>query len=124
MKYKILGSVAHNFSYSFLSWMNYVDNGYVFEDILIAARRANGERISVQWVPDVPPTVFLSERVLKGIAHYKSWLPEFVEKSGADLAGIREFRTDIFLKSNKQVAAEAHLVDDRGKKYVSKVIFG
>ena len=123
MKYKILGSVAHNFSHSFLSWMNYVDNGYVVEDLLIAVRKADGERISVQWVPDVPPAVSLSERVLKSIAHYKSWFPEFVERSGADVAAIREFRTDLFLKPRKQIVAEAHLVDDRGKKYVSKVIF-
>lgn len=123
MKYKILGSVAHNFSHSFLSWMNYFDNGYVYEDLLIAARKANGERISVQWVPDAPPPAFATKRVLKSIAHYKTWLPEFVEKSGTDLAGIREFRTEIFMKPNKQVAAEAHLVDDRGKTYVSKVKF-
>lgn len=123
MKYKILGSAAHNFSQSFLSWVNYFDSGYAVEDLLVAVRRADGERVSVQWVPDVPPPAFLTERVLKSIAHYKSWLPEFFEKSGTDLAGIREFRTDVFLKPNKQVAAEAHLVDDRGKKYVSIVKF-
>lgn len=123
MKYKILGSVAHNFSHSFLSLMNYFDDGYVIDDLLVAVRKANGEHVSVQWVPDVPPPAFLTRRVLKSITHYKLWLPKFVERSGADLAEIHEFRTDIFLKPNKQVAAEAHLVDDRGKKYVSKVKF-
>lgn len=122
MKYKILGSVAHNFSHSFLSFMNYFDNGYVVDDLVAAARKANGERVSVQWIPDSPPPP-LSRRVLKSIASYKEWLPEFVARSGADIAAVREFRTDIFLKSNKQVAAEAHLVDDRGKKYVSNVFF-
>ena len=123
MKYKILGSVAHNFSHSFLSFMNYIDNGYVVDDLLAAVRKADGERVSVQWVPDVPPPAFLTRRVLKSIAHYKIWLPELVERSGADLARIHEFRLDIFLRPNKQVAAEAHLVDDRGKEYVSKVKF-
>ena len=123
MKYKILRSVAHNFSHSFLSFMNYIDNGYVVDDLLLAVRKADGERVSVQWVPDVPPPAFLTRRVLKSITHYKLWLPEFVEKSGAELAVIHEFRLDIFLKPNKQVAAEAHLIDDRGKEYVSKVKF-
>src|SRR5262245_4457834 len=113
MKYKVLRSVAHNFSHSFLSFMNFVDNGYVIDDLLAAAREANGERVSVQWIPESQPPP-LSRRVLKSIVRYKEWLPEFVARSGADIAAVREFRTEIFLKSNKQVAAEAHLVDDRG----------
>lgn len=103
--------------------MNYFDDGHVVDDLLMAVRNANGERVSIQWVPDSPPPAFLTMRVLKSIAHYKSWLPRFAANSGTDIAGIREFRTDIFLKPNKQIAAEAHLVDDRGKKYVSQVIF-
>ena len=123
IKYKIFGSVAHNFSHSFLSSMNFFDDGHVVDDLVRIARDANGERISVQWMPDSPPPVFLTKRVLKSIAHYKSWLPQFAERSGADVAAIREFRTDIFMKRNHQIAAEAHLVDDRGKKYVRKVVF-
>jgi hypothetical protein len=122
-RYKLFPSVAHNFSHSFLSYMNYFDDGHVVDDLLMAARDLNGERLSVQWVPDSPPPAYLTARVLKSIAHYKSWLPLFTERSGADFAAIREFRTDIFLKPNKQVAAEAHLVDDRGRKYVRRVIF-
>ena len=124
MKYKILGSVAHNFSHSFLSYMNYLDNGYVVDDLVAAARKANGERVTVQWIPDAPPPKDLSRRVLKSIARYKTWLPDLAAQSGVDMAAIREFRIDIFLKQNKQVAAEAHLVDDRGKEHVANVYFG
>jgi hypothetical protein len=34
---------------------------------------------------------------------------------------ISEFRTDIYLKNNKQIAVEGFLVDDRGRTYVSPV---
>lgn len=47
MKHKILKSVAHNFSNSFVSYMNYTDDGYVVDDLVVLARKANGERISI-----------------------------------------------------------------------------
>jgi len=123
MKYRILNSVAHNFTHSFVSLMNYVDDGYVIDDLLQVARDANGGRISIQWIPDSPPPSSLPPRVLKSIAHRKTWLPSHVASSGAHIAAIREFRTDIYLKSNKQIAVEAYLVDDRGKEHIAKVIF-
>ena len=123
MKYRDLKSIAHNFTHSFVSLMNYVDEGYVIDDLLRVARDANGERVSIQWIPDSPPPSSLPPRVLKSIAHRKTWLPSHVANSGADIAAIREFRTDIYLKPNKQIAVEAYLVDDRGKEHIAKVIF-
>jgi len=123
MKYRILDSVAHNFTHSFVSLMNYVDDGYVIDDLLQVAREANGKRISIQWIPDLPPPEYLPPRILKSIAHRKTWLPSHVASSGADLAAIKEFRTDIFMKPNHQIAVEAHLVDDRGKEHIANVIF-
>jgi hypothetical protein len=123
MKYSVLKSVAHNFSHSFVSFMNYVDGGYVIDDLRQLARRANGERISVHWVPDSKPQKPLPQRVLKSIANYKAQLPDFVSISGASVEAILEFRTDIFLKRNKQIAVEAYLLDDRGKEHVCAVLF-
>ena len=123
MKYKILKSMAHNFSHSFLSYPNYFDNGPVIEDLLKLVRKADGQRISIQWIPESPLEGYWSPRVLKSIAHYRAWLPEHIHNSGACIEAIQEFRTDIFLKPNKQVAAEARLIDDRGKEHISKVLF-
>jgi len=123
MKYRILNSVAHNFTHSFVSLMNYVDDGYVIDDLLQVARDAKGERVSIQWIPDLPPPLSLPPRVLKSIADRKTWLPSHVANSGADISAIREFRTDIYLKPNKQIAVQAYLVDDRGKEHIANVIF-
>ncbi len=123
MKYKILKSIAHNFSHSFVSYTNYFDNGHVIDDLLKLVRKVNGQRISIQWIPETPLEGHWPPRVLKSIAHYRAWLPEHIHNSGASIEAIQEFRTDIFLKLNKQVAAEAHLVDDRGKEHISKVLF-
>ena len=123
MKYSVLKSVAHNFSHSFVSFMNYVDDGYVIDDLRQLARQANGERISIHWIPEFNRQGPLPQRVLKSIANYKAWLPDLVSSSGASVEVIREFRTDIFLKPNKQIAVEAYLVDDRGKEYICNVLF-
>ena len=123
MKYKVLKSIAHNFSHSFVGYTNYFDDGHVVDDLLQLARQANGERISIQWIPDSTCDQHWPPRVSKSITHYKKWLPTHIKNSGGQLEAIREFRTDIFLKPNKQVAVEAYLIDDRGKKHVSKVVF-
>jgi hypothetical protein len=122
MKYKLLKAIAHNFSHSFVSYMNYVDDGYVVDDLVKLAREAKGERISVQWIPHARHE-HLPSRVQKSIGYYKEWLPQHVEKAGGSLETIREFRTEVFLKRNHQIAVEALLVDDRGKKYVCNVLF-
>ena len=124
MKYKILKSVAHNFSHLFVSYMNYVDDGYVIDDLLQLARKVNGERIKINWIPDTASEQYLTPRVVNSVAGYKEWLPKFFENSGASVDVIREFRTDIFLKPNKGIKVEAYLVDDRGKEYVCNVLFG
>ena len=123
MKYKILKSVAHNFSHSFVSFMNYVDDGHVIDDLLPLVRKANGERISIHWIPDRASQNDLTPRIIKSIADYREWLPKHVENSGASIDAIREFRTDLFLKRNKQIAVQAYLVDDRGKEHVINVTF-
>src|SRR5438046_292404 len=71
MKYRNLKSIAHNFTHSFVSFMNYVDDGYVIDDLLEVAR--NGKPISIQWIPDSRPDMSLPPRVLLSIAERKSW---------------------------------------------------
>lgn len=122
INYKTLKSMARNFTHSFVSFMNYVDNGYVIDDLQQLAENANGERISIYWIPDSAPQASLPQRVVKSIGYYKDRLPEHIKNSGADVESIREFRTDIFLKSGKQVAVEAYLVDDRGKEHICNVL--
>jgi len=123
MKYKVLKAIAHNFSHSFVGYTNYFDDGHVIDDLLQLARKANGERISIQWIPESPEQAVWPARVRKSVAHYRKWLPNHVQSSGASMDAIREFRTDIYQKPNKQIAVEAHLVDDRGKEYFSNVLF-
>ena len=123
MKYKVLKSIAHNFSHSFVSFLNYLDDDYVIDDLRQLARKANGQRVSIYWIPDSKQQSQLTPRVLKSIPYWKARLPNLVTSSGADINAIKEFRTDIFIKPNKQIAVETYLLDDRDKEHVCNVIF-
>ena len=103
--------------------MNYVDSGYVIDDLRELARAAGGEHVTIQWIPESKQKSALTPRILKSIANYKAHLPRLVHDSGADLSAIEEFRTDIYLKPSKQIAVEAYLRDDRGREYVTPVYF-
>ena len=71
MKYKILKSIAHKFSHSFVRYMNYVDDGCVVDDLLQLARKANGERISIHWIPDSASQKGFNTPGSKEIAYHK-----------------------------------------------------
>jgi hypothetical protein len=121
VKYKVLKSVAHNFSHSFVSSMNYVDDGFVIDDLGELVRNNEQNRISIVWIPDRRQPAALTPRTLKSIAYWKASLPSLVKASGSDIAAISAFTTEIFLEVNKQIAVEGRLIDDRGRVYVSRI---
>jgi hypothetical protein len=121
VKYKVLKSIAHNLTHLFVNFTNYVDDEYVNTDLRKIARDLNDDRLSIIWIPDGAQDSRLTPRILESINHWKAELPQFVERSGAAMEMISEFRTDIYLKKNKQIAVEGFLVDDRGRTYVSPV---
>jgi len=121
VKYKALKSIAHNFTHSFVSFNNYVDDGYVIDDLRQLARQANGGRVRIVWIPEQTSNETLSPRILKSVGYYKAGLEKFVHTAGADISVIREFRTEVYLKPNKQIAVEGHIVDNRGRTYISPV---
>lgn len=122
MKYKNLKSMSHNFSHSFVSLMNYVDDGYVVDDLIVMAREAKGEPISVQWIPKKSyESSKFSNRVRKSIAINQDWLPKHLASHGVDESIIAEMRTDIFRTPSHQIWVKAYLKDNRGKEYEADV---
>jgi len=47
MKYKLVRSMAHNWSHSFMSGMNYLDGGFVFENVYQMARERRGAKVTI-----------------------------------------------------------------------------
>lgn len=122
MKYSVLASIAHNFTHSFVSDMNVDDEGLLRPELWQLARKARSKRISIHWLPASRQQMRLPARVLGSIARYKARLPQHCHDAGASIESILEFRTDIFLQKNGQIAIEAHLLDDRGVEHACSVV--
>jgi len=101
--------------------MNYVDEGYVIDDLRELVRRNERNRVSIGWIPERPQPDDLTPRIVKSLGFWKARLPEMVKASGSDIRAIREFSTEIFLDANKQIAVEGRLIDNRGRVYSSRV---
>ena len=43
--------MAHNWSHSFMSEMNYVDDAFVYEDVYKLARERRGEKVIINCIP-------------------------------------------------------------------------
>lgn len=109
--------MAHNFTHSFVSLMNYVDDGYVIDDLRELARKAEGERVSIVWLPKKSYTWFkLTRRIRKSIPHHREWLRSHMSNHEIDESSIKELRTDVFMAKNRQIHIEAYVLDDRGKE--------
>jgi predicted phosphoadenosine phosphosulfate sulfurtransferase len=121
VKYKVLKSVCHNFSHSFVSFSNYVDDGYVIDDLRNAARKANGEKVRIFWIPNREQDPTLTKRVKKSVELWKADLPRLVTALGSTMEAISEFETDIYMKPDKQLAVEGVLTDNRGRVYRSQI---
>lgn len=104
-----------------MSFTNYCDDGFVIDDLKNQVRKTDGERLMIIWIPDQAPPAGLSSRVLKSIEYYKADFPKLVQACGAEISMIQDFSTQIYLKPNKQIAVEAHIVDDRGRAYICSV---
>ena len=114
--------MAHNFTHSFVSLMNYVDDGYIIDDLRDLARKGEGSRISIQWIPEQRYSWFsLNKRIRKSIKYYQHWLPKHMKNHGVPASAVRELRTDVFLTSRRQIRVESYVRDSRGREYVQYV---
>lgn len=119
MQYKVLKSVAHNFTHSFMSFNNYVDEGYAIDDLRKLVRDTG--RVTIHWIPESPPDAGLTPRLIKSIGLWRESLQKIVSSMGSDLSLIRDFRTEVYLKENHQIAVEGVLTDNRGRVYIASV---
>lgn len=124
MKYKNIRSLAHNFTHSFVSWENRVDDYVVIEGLKEVARHLSGERLVITWIPGNRPSEYdFPPSIVTSIEGYRKWLPELAARHDIELDCISELRTEIFRKPNHQLSVESVAVDDRGKEYRSSVDF-
>ncbi|WP_288379983.1 hypothetical protein [uncultured Massilia sp.] len=122
MKYKLIRSMAHNWSHSFMSEMNYVDGAFVYEDVYRLARERRGEKVMVDWMPagdenagDFPP------RVRQCVDAYRAGLAEHLRRHHIDASALKLFRTEVYVAENFRMYVRAFVIDDRDEEHVAFV---
>jgi uncharacterized protein CbrC (UPF0167 family) len=121
VKYKVIPAAAHNFTHSFVSLMNYVDDQYVIDILREIAADAPGNTVSIEWLPDPPvASVPLPPTVQKSVGYYRARLAEHLQSHGVPMTALRSFQT-VLWHTPLGLRARAEAVDDRGKHHTKQV---
>lgn len=118
MKYKHIPSAVHNWTHSFMSNNNFVDGGFVYEDMLRLARERRGERIVISWIPVRTEELFgLTPRIRTCVSFYRMGLTEFLQRQKIDPVALAELRTEVYVADNFRMYVRGYALDDRGKEH-------
>lgn len=122
MKYKLIPSLAHNLTHSFMSGMNCVDDDHVYPDVYALARKNPGDVITIHWIPARTQELFsFPPRVRKSIVSYRQWLPSLMKRHKVNPEMLKELRTEVYLAKNFRMYVRGVAVDSRGKEHIKYV---
>jgi ABC-type Mn2+/Zn2+ transport system ATPase subunit len=102
-----------------MSGMNYVDDGFVFEDVYKMARERRGAKVIINWVPATSEELFgLPARVRKCVMSYRYGLQEHLKRHRIDATALLEFRTEVYVAENFRMYVRSYVLDDKNKEHV------
>ena len=115
-KYKVLKSFAHNFSHSYAGW-----NGNEVEEIKQIVRDRSDHRVVLDWLRESAMDQGFSPKVVTSLGQHRTNIIRAVHQIGALLWTISEFRTEIYLLPNHQMAVDGVIVDNKGNKHTARI---
>ena len=132
--HKPLKSVAHNFSHSFISLMNFVNDDYFLDHLLKQAKKTNLNKLTIDILQNsAEPIGLLTNEIKASIESWNKWFPSLVENSGSAMefvnSAIMTIQFDLQQtrpcgwnknSSESPFVCEILIIDDRGKKYKRK----
>lgn len=93
----------------------------MIDDLRKLVREREDHLISFDWIPGTFDDPEVTKRIQKSIQFSRSNLIRDVHNPGGLLSSIREFRTEIYVLRNYQMAVRGILIDNRGKTYSTRV---
>jgi hypothetical protein len=129
--HKPLKSVSHNFSHSFISLMNYINDDYFLGHLLKQARATKLSNLQIDVLKNkASPDPLLTKEVSLSTEYWNKWFPRLVESSGSSMAFVKSATMTIELDLNtirpyssnndlteSPFSCEMSIIDDRGKEY-------
>lgn len=112
MKYKNIRSAIHNLGHSFISLMNYVDDGYVIDDLVrIRCEHCN---IEIDWINGTfEPAKFVTSRITKSIKLSMDYIEKHFSSQNVEYSKFKRLMFIWTANNSKYMIAEC----DRGKEY-------
>ncbi|MGK5037980.1 hypothetical protein [Janthinobacterium sp. LB3P118] len=102
--------------------MNYLDGGFVFEDVYQMARERRGAKITINWIPATADELFgFPPRVRNCVLAYRTELAEYLKRHSIDVAALIEFRTEVYVAENFRMYVRAYVLDNRKKEHIAYV---
>ncbi|MDF2370680.1 MAG: hypothetical protein P1V21_07805 [Rhizobiaceae bacterium] len=112
MKYKNIPAAIHNLGDSFLSSMNYIDGGYVIDDMTDIHQEGHG--VSIDWIrAEFHPKSRMTDRIGRSLEYYHAGLANHFHNLNVDLSRLESVTFCWPVKGRKSMEA----TDDRGKHY-------
>jgi hypothetical protein len=132
--HKPLKSVSHNFSHSFISLMNYINDDYFLGHLLKRARTTKLSKLHIDVLKsNASPDPLLTKEVSSSIEYWNKWFPTLVESSGSSMDFVKSATMTIEFDLNtiklhssyndlseSPYSCEMSIIDDRGKEYKYK----
>lgn len=112
MKYKNIYAAIHNLGDSFLSLVNYVDGGYVIDDI--ENIHYKGREITIDWIGvKFDPESEITDRIQKTLNYYADSLEAYFSSMNVEFGRLKSLKFRWPIGARKFMEA----IDDRDKYY-------
>ena len=113
MKYKNINSAIHNFGHSFFSLMNYIDDGYIIDELVEI--HSKGYDIKINWFTlEFQPIELATDRIKKSIDYWKDNLEYNLSAQNVELKRLTSLYFIWNANENKKYMIAT---DDRKKEY-------
>jgi hypothetical protein len=117
VKYKRIPALLHNFTDSFMSLVNYSDNGYAMDDLQTFLRESRDGAVTARWLPSLEVSGGdLPKNIRETLSRYAKWLPILARSMSVDVARIASMTT-VFSLDGGRVRADTVGTDDRGRTF-------
>jgi hypothetical protein len=122
MPYRHIGALIHNWSHSFLSLMNYVDDGYAIDDLAEFLKRGSTQEVVIDPLSRaLQPATARTPRLMKSLDYWADSLPQLMENHNVLPRELVSFTLRV-TRVGGGLRGTAHAVDDRGKEYAKPVV--
>ncbi len=102
--HKALRSVAHNLGTSFLSMTNYLENTFVVQHLLMAARDAHVSSLTIDLLAGtIHPERARSKAIARALGYVREQLRDMVVRSNSDMSYIASARMEITFRFAQKI---------------------